>query len=267
MKFSGEIYSDFIYFLLRASIEQQMSTYTPPARNAKTQPLLKDNNQMMNQMGMFGQHDSFNSNQQFQGYNQTSPTNPYGQPQQQPPQPQQSAFQQPINTDPWGANSNSPFGQPQTNPVSQAAPRTVSSTSQQNTQPVAFDPWGNAPVANQASTTTIPTSTSGGADAFYALPPATANDQNNDPFNLGNLNDPLPVMPANPTPYGADSSNKPSCKALYDFEPEQPGELRFKTGDMIELTKKIDENWYEGKLNGNSGFFPINYVQVITPLP
>nr|KAF6402438.1 SH3 domain containing GRB2 like 1, endophilin A2 [Rousettus aegyptiacus] len=107
-----------------------------------------------------------------------------------------------------------------------------------------------------------------------------------EPFDLGEPEQSNGGLPCAPTPSLTASSSfrssdkpirtpsrsmppldQPSCKALYDFEPENDGELGFHEGDVITLTNQIDENWYEGMLHGQSGFFPLSYVEVLVPLP
>lgn len=41
----------------------------------------------------------------------------------------------------------------------------------------------------------------------------------------------------------------------------------FQENDIIQLLDRVDENWYEGSVNGRTGYFPQSYVQIITPLP
>ncbi|KAJ1180319.1 hypothetical protein NDU88_005541 [Pleurodeles waltl] len=65
----------------------------------------------------------------------------------------------------------------------------------------------------------------------------------------------------------SEQLDQPCCRALYDFEPENEGELRFKEGDIITLTNQLDDNWFEGMLNYESGFFPVNHVEVLVHLP
>ena len=61
--------------------------------------------------------------------------------------------------------------------------------------------------------------------------------------------------------------NQPCAKALYDYVPQEPGDLGFKKGDIIILKKRVDANWYHGERNSSQGFFPASYVHIITPLP
>ncbi|XP_015515898.1 endophilin-A isoform X1 [Neodiprion pinetum] len=76
-----------------------------------------------------------------------------------------------------------------------------------------------------------------------------------------------PLPSPSKSPARTPMNRQPCCTALYDFEPENPGELGFKENDTITLLNKIDENWYEGSVNGRTGYFPVTYVQVVVPLP
>ncbi|XP_063224371.1 endophilin-A isoform X8 [Bacillus rossius redtenbacheri] len=78
---------------------------------------------------------------------------------------------------------------------------------------------------------------------------------------------PLPSPMRSPARTPMTSNKGPCCTALYDFEPENPGELGFKEGETITLLSKVDENWFEGSIHGRTGYFPVSYVQVVVPLP
>lgn len=36
------------------------------------------------------------------------------------------------------------------------------------------------------------------------------------------------------------------------------------SGELVVLTRRVDENWYEGRIGNRKGIFPISYVEVIT---
>ncbi|CAL9708439.1 unnamed protein product [Knipowitschia caucasica] len=52
--------------------------------------------------------------------------------------------------------------------------------------------------------------------------------------------------------------------ALYNFNADLPVELSFRKGEVISITRCVDDKWLEGRISGTnrSGIFPANYVQV-----
>ncbi|CAD5222046.1 unnamed protein product [Bursaphelenchus xylophilus] len=49
-------------------------------------------------------------------------------------------------------------------------------------------------------------------------------------------------------------------QALFDFDPQEAGELGFRRGDIITVTNREDKNWWMGTLNNQHGVFPATYV-------
>lgn len=52
-------------------------------------------------------------------------------------------------------------------------------------------------------------------------------------------------------------------KALYDFSPSEPGELPFRRGDIISVLDSVYKDWWRGSLRGQTGIFPVNYVEIL----
>ena len=61
--------------------------------------------------------------------------------------------------------------------------------------------------------------------------------------------------------------SKPSCRAKSDYKAEKDGELSFSGGQVIILTGKLDENWFEGTLDGKFGRVPAKNVEILVDLP
>lgn len=60
-------------------------------------------------------------------------------------------------------------------------------------------------------------------------------------------------------------STVPYAKALFDFHMnplEDEGCLKFMKGMVIQVTRRVDQNWAEGKLGDNVGIFPLSFVHM-----
>ncbi|XP_031368637.1 uncharacterized protein LOC102672218 isoform X20 [Apis dorsata] len=54
------------------------------------------------------------------------------------------------------------------------------------------------------------------------------------------------------------------ARAKFNFVAQTNLELSLAKGELVVLTRRVDENWYEGRIGNRKGIFPISYVEVIT---
>ncbi|XP_076458554.1 LOW QUALITY PROTEIN: uncharacterized protein LOC143292252 [Babylonia areolata] len=64
-------------------------------------------------------------------------------------------------------------------------------------------------------------------------------------------------------------------RAKYNFTAQSSVELSLRKGEFVVLLRRVDENWYEGRIGNRQGIFPVSYVEItrepstplITPAP
>ncbi|XP_029336836.1 sorbin and SH3 domain-containing protein 2 isoform X7 [Mus caroli] len=78
------------------------------------------------------------------------------------------------------------------------------------------------------------------------------------------LTPPEKVQPARPPP-PVQPGEIGEAIAKYNFNADTNVELSLRKGDRILLLKRVDQNWYEGKIPGTNrqGIFPVSYVEVV----
>ncbi|XP_050326268.1 uncharacterized protein LOC126756866 isoform X7 [Bactrocera neohumeralis] len=62
---------------------------------------------------------------------------------------------------------------------------------------------------------------------------------------------------------------KPSegqARAKYNFQAQSGIELSLNKGELVTLTRRVDDNWFEGKIANRKGIFPVSYVEVLTDI-
>ncbi|XP_056135739.1 SH3 domain-containing protein 19 [Lampris incognitus] len=88
------------------------------------------------------------------------------------------------------------------------------------------------------------------------------------PLSASATSSPCVSCPPTASPAGSGRHKRGlKVQALHDFTPEGPGELGLKAGDVVNMVEQVDSDWYKGTCRGSSGFFPTNYVKVLSKSP
>eukprot|EP01114_Cavostelium_apophysatum_P014008 TRINITY_DN3515_c0_g1_i2.p1 TRINITY_DN3515_c0_g1~~TRINITY_DN3515_c0_g1_i2.p1 ORF type:complete len:853 (-),score=225.26 TRINITY_DN3515_c0_g1_i2:38-2596(-) len=148
---------------------------------------------------------------------------------------------------------------------------------------------GAVPLKKSASPAPVPAKTSAeSAPAKVAVAPKPQPGQAQTPQPIamkkaaspapGPAQTPAPAVAAktdrSPSTSGAQQNKSPAsstesepemkidrCKATFDYDAEADGELSFRIGDLIQIKLRDASGWWQGDLNGVTGWFPANFVE------
>lgn len=73
------------------------------------------------------------------------------------------------------------------------------------------------------------------------------------------------LIPQNYIEILTSDTNQPksheTAKVKFNFNPQTDAELKLFKGDVVTIIRQIDPNWFEGKIDGRRGIFPVSYVE------
>ncbi|KAF8688921.1 Variant SH3 domain, partial [Rhizoctonia solani] len=101
--------------------------------------------------------------------------------------------------------------------------------------------------------------------------------------SLGSYNTPPPAFPGGPpasssSPAPNNALKRPvpppppagaQCKAMWDYnlDGSLKDDLSFRAGDIIQIVKEDNADWWTGRLNGREAMFPANHVEKLPNTP
>jgi signal transducing adaptor molecule len=85
--------------------------------------------------------------------------------------------------------------------------------------------------------------------------------KSNTPHDAASSSASQSAQPSQPLPAGTTAATVSRVRALFDFQPSEPGELQFRKGDVIAVLESVYKDWWKGSLRGQTGIFPLNYVE------
>lgn len=62
-----------------------------------------------------------------------------------------------------------------------------------------------------------------------------------------------------------DETSSVWVRGLYDYKGTDTSALSFEKGAIIEVFNQLETGWWDGVLDDERGWFPSNYVQLLTP--
>ncbi|XP_058460022.1 uncharacterized protein LOC131435823 isoform X2 [Malaya genurostris] len=74
----------------------------------------------------------------------------------------------------------------------------------------------------------------------------------------------LPRDGAKPLPKKPQREGK--ARAKFNFTAQTSVELSLMKGELVTLTRRVDDNWFEGRIGNKKGIFPVSYVEVLTDI-
>ncbi|XP_049289589.1 uncharacterized protein LOC125767258 isoform X7 [Anopheles funestus] len=70
----------------------------------------------------------------------------------------------------------------------------------------------------------------------------------------------------NVRPLPKKPSREGKARAKFNFTAQTTVELSLLKGELVTLTRRVDDNWFEGKIGNKKGIFPVSYVEILTDI-
>lgn len=58
-------------------------------------------------------------------------------------------------------------------------------------------------------------------------------------------------------------ANEGQARAKFNFIAQTHLELSLAKGELVVLTRRVDDNWFEGRIGNRKGIFPVSYVEIL----
>uniref|UniRef100_A0A182INC4 Uncharacterized protein n=1 Tax=Anopheles atroparvus TaxID=41427 RepID=A0A182INC4_ANOAO len=71
---------------------------------------------------------------------------------------------------------------------------------------------------------------------------------------------------ANSKPLPKKPTREGKARAKFNFTAQTGVELSLLKGELVTLTRRVDDNWFEGKIGSKKGIFPVSYVEILTDI-